>query len=199
MRYIHTVIVWALIWPFVKKIQGLENIPRNGGFILAMNHQSYVDGLVMFSILKLKFKRYVHFIAKKELYKNRFLRYFYHNFLKCIKVNGTVEKAVKLLKKGKVLGIFPEGGIAGDGKVHEARKGVAVIAHESKVPIIPVGLKTYDFLPHARKIPTFKRCIEVRVGAPMVLEEFNTKKLTDGSFRTITNNVMIEIQRLLDE
>lgn len=92
------------------KIIGLENIPLEGGVILAGNHTNNMDALLMLAGPK----RIVHMMAKKELFKTKFTNAFFRS-MACISVDRSIHdsnaksEAIKVLKEGNILGIFPEG------------------------------------------------------------------------------------------
>ncbi len=115
MKYIFYKITKFIVSPFIwliysPKIEGLNNIPKSGKVILAGNHKSNLDALIMIYAPK----RVVHMMAKKELFNNFFTRWFFKS-MACISVDRSIHdskaksKAVLVLENNEVLGIFPEG------------------------------------------------------------------------------------------
>ena len=111
--------IYRILKPVVKayikvfynpKVIGIENIPKEGPVVLAGNHKSNIDPLLVCT----ENKRLVHFLAKKELYKNPILRKFMEN-VGTIQIDrdkndtNAIKDAIKNLKKGEIIGIFPEG------------------------------------------------------------------------------------------
>lgn len=120
------------------KVIGRENMPETGKTILCANHQSFQDPLALASYLERK----LHFMAKKELFDNKFLRkimYALGAFPVARGQNdlGAIRTAFKFLSEEKALGIFPEGTRYSDGEMHEAKNGVAMIALRTGAKVIP--------------------------------------------------------------
>lgn len=128
------------------KYIGLENIPENGGFILASNHIHAMDPVYIAMGLE---KRQIHFMGKKELFDNPFLKWLF------TKANGfpivrggadadALNYAIRVVKEGNILGIFPEGTRSRDFKPARAKNGVAVIAKAAQADVLPVSIYTRD-------------------------------------------------------
>ena len=125
---------------FRPKISGLENIPKSGRFIIALNHTSMFDPVVIVA----NTKRRVHFLAKSELFK--FPKSIIFNHLGLIKVyrnekgKEALEDAIEYLKKDHVIGIFPEGTRERGRGLLPFKYGCVKMANETNCPIIPVGI-----------------------------------------------------------
>ncbi len=128
---------------FKIKYIGKENIPADGGYIIASNHIHGLDPLII--ALGLPKKKQMHFMAKKELWDNPFTAWCF------TKVNGfpvsrgradttSFKHAIEVIKKGFILGIFPEGTRSKDGTPQKARRGVSAIAASAKSGILPVAV-----------------------------------------------------------
>ena len=121
------------------RVRGRDNIPSEGAVILASNHISYYDPPLVGSFVK----REVHFMAKKELFRNRLFGKLISS-LNAHPVNrqGFDKKALEmaggLLKEGKLLIIFPEGTRAKEGRFLPPRPGIGMIAVTSEAPVVPV-------------------------------------------------------------
>lgn len=120
-------------------VEGLEHVPQSGAAILAPNHVSYVDPVVV----GISVRRRVHFMAKKELFRNRLMGWFLRG-LQTYPVTrervdpSTLKRTLSLLAAGQVVVMFPEG-TRGDGRtLGSAKPGIAVIAARSGVPVVPV-------------------------------------------------------------
>ena len=120
--------------------QGEENIPRKGGAILAINHVSYLDFAIA-GTAALPVKRYVRFMAKKELFDNKIagplLRGMHH--INVDRSNGSASfvTALRALKSGEIIGIFPEGTISTSFEIKGLKTGAIRLAADAGVPIIP--------------------------------------------------------------
>ena len=120
--------------------QGQENIPRKGGAILAINHVSYLDFAIAGTGV-LPVKRYVRFMAKKEIFDNKIagplMRGMHH--INVDRSNGSASfvTALRALKAGEIIGIFPEGTISTSFEIKGLKSGAVRLAAGADVPIIP--------------------------------------------------------------
>ncbi|MBR4727296.1 MAG: 1-acyl-sn-glycerol-3-phosphate acyltransferase [Clostridia bacterium] len=127
---------------------GQENIPEEGGLILACNHLHAMDPLVVAMGMP---HRQLHFMAKKELYDNWIINKLFTIVNAFPIVRGSGDKtafnyAVRVVKEGYVLGIFPEGTRSKTGEPGTAKSGVALIAKEAQADILPVCVYSGDNL-----------------------------------------------------
>ena len=153
-------------------IEGLENVPRKGSYLLVGNHQSYFDPVV----LHLVSPRRLNFLMAAEYYNNWRWKWFYDVF-GCIPLEKgranpkAVERAMKVILEGEPLVMFPEGGISIDGRIGKWQPGVGMVALRTGVPVIPVIIKgTRDALPIGRYILRSKP-VEVYAGKPIVFKQ----------------------------
>ena len=133
--------LWCKIY-YRFKIVGLENIPKSGALIFAGNHRSYLDPPLIVATAK----RDMRFIAKEELKENPFLRFLGWVFESImVKRNdkdvGPIKEALKTLKEGNCIALFPEGTRNGLEKGEKAKDGVAFFAVRSGAKVIPCGIK----------------------------------------------------------
>ena len=187
---------------FIKEVTGLENIPNDDGAILAMNHMSYLDTVLMTLLIAEKCNRKLRNLGKTELFRTAIGRWF-HNTVGTIPINRdatgeiALKNALDLLKKKELIGIYPEGGRSRDGKLRQGKTGMVRLALWSKKKIIPVGIRgTYELWPHQKKIPTFKKIVTIHIGRPLRLEAYYKKPITKTLLRTLTDKVMKEIGKL---
>lgn len=185
---------------WVKKVSGLQNIPKKGPFIIAANHSSYMDHFIM-SALVPYLNRKIHFLAKKEHFEGLFKRA-WHTYAGAIPIDRNagdkkaLELAIKALKEGKIIGIHPEGTRSLTGKIQEAKTGVARLALLSKAPVVPVGLMgAFEILPKGKYIPKLKKAA-MNIGKPMHFERYPNKKINKKVLREVTTKIMKEIARL---
>jgi 1-acyl-sn-glycerol-3-phosphate acyltransferase len=151
---------------FGLKVEGKDHISAENTFIVAANHQSFLDPMIIQVALPFK----VRWIAKKAVYNKRLLA-LAHWLYNSIPVNGSVDKVLDALKKRDTIGIFPEGTRSKDGKIKEAVAGVAIIAHKSGMPVLPIGISgSYEayrpewILPRPGKV-------RVKIGRPFLLRK----------------------------
>lgn len=150
---------------FSLKYEGKENLKCSDVKVLACNHRSYLDPI----LLSLAEKRRCTYMAKEELFKNPVFSLLIRSF-GAFPVErgkgdrGVIDQAVEKLKNGKNLVIFPEGTRSKDGKVGRGKTGVALIAAKSNAFVVPVGIAYEGKL-------KFRKKITVRYGTPIRPEE----------------------------
>ncbi|MFI6032205.1 lysophospholipid acyltransferase family protein [Amycolatopsis magusensis] len=160
---------------FRPRVHGQEHLPRTGPVILASNHLSFIDSVV----LQLVTRRQVRFLAKAEYFqgtglKGRLVRWFFTATGAVPVERGAhraaqdaLETALGVLAKGQVFGIYPEGTRSLDGRLYRGRTGVAWLALTAGVPVVPVALTGTDRLqPVGRRLPRWHR-ITVTFGPPI--------------------------------
>lgn len=123
------------------EFEGLENLDRKGGFIIAPNHVSEFDPL----FIAMASKRLFHYIAKYELFENPVLNKAMTHFNAFPIVRGkgdmvAINYAIELVRRGEVLCIFPEGTRSEDGTPQKAKSGVGYIARYTGADVIPAGI-----------------------------------------------------------
>jgi 1-acyl-sn-glycerol-3-phosphate acyltransferase len=124
------------------EVFGLKNIPPEGGFILASNHSSYLDPVV----LGVACPEELNFMAKEELFKNHFFGWLLRkvNAFPVKRDSGdlsAMKEAMRRLKNGQALLLFPEGGRQTDGKLGPPEAGIGFLAAKLNVPIVPAFLR----------------------------------------------------------
>lgn len=126
-------------------VKGTENIPKKGGFILASNHLSNVDPFLIGTCITRK----LNFMAKKELFENKFVAWLFHGFgafpVDRDKTDiSAIKEALKKLDSGKALLLFPQGTRKENIVETEVQGGVGFLASKSGVPVIPVFISGAD-------------------------------------------------------
>jgi 1-acyl-sn-glycerol-3-phosphate acyltransferase len=122
--------------------QGIEHLPdrNHGGAIIAINHISYLD-FALAGTAALPMKRYVRFMAKRELFDNKFagplLRGMHHISVDRSNGSASFVQALRALRDGEIVGIFPEGTISVSFEIKELKSGVVRLAQGAGVPVIP--------------------------------------------------------------
>ena len=197
-------------WFLIKEVRGLENIPR-GNFILVSNHLSYLDIIVDGYLCV---PRRFHFIGQIDGWKGIMkwlIRAFY--FI-CGVVpldrqsdesrEKVLKEAIKVLKRGNVLVLYPEGRRSANGQLQEGKLGTAKIFLKTGIPILPAGLKgTFELLPPGGKLK-IKRIVKISIGQPLYFKEefIGAKNLNCDSEKykeicqKITDKIMAEISNL---
>ncbi|MCH8003531.1 MAG: 1-acyl-sn-glycerol-3-phosphate acyltransferase [Nanoarchaeota archaeon] len=186
---------------WIKKINGLENVPKKGAFIVTANHTSYMDHLIIMCTLVPYLNKKIHHLAKKEHFDNIFKK-MWHTYAGAIPIDRqtggkeALNWAVKVLKQGKIIALHPEGTRSLTGKLQKAKTGVARLTLAAKVPVLPIGLiGAFEILPKGKYIPKLKRAV-MNIGKPMYFNKYYHKKITKKLLRKVTNDIMKEIARL---
>lgn len=153
---------------FDVQIEGLERLPAAGGAVIAANHPSLLDGVLLLAISP----RPVRFLVAEDMYTHRFLNPFF-KALGCIPVYRTkthngdaLRAAVAALDAGDVIGIFPEGTTYYRGSLREIKRGVALLALKTGRPVIPLAFRGCDeAFPEGARVPRPGQ-LQVRFGEP---------------------------------
>jgi len=187
-------IVSAIFAVFYRvEVVNADNVPENGPVLICANHNGIMD---MFFI-GYKIKRYVHYMAKEELFKIPLLG----SIIKCLGAfpvkRGTgdvsaIKTVFKLLNEGKVVGIFPEGTrtLGKQKKDIKIKPGAAMIALRSGVNIVPVAVKGNYRL--------FSR-VKVVFGKPFKIESEEGRKYKNSELVKISEGIMERVYSLLEE
>ena len=183
-------LVWMLVHTIYKvKITGEDNIPEEGPLIVASNHVSFVDPLIIGGMIR----RPVNFVMYHKIYKIPLLNFIFRTG-KAIPIASRdehpeiLEAAYRrihgVLEAGDVLGIFPEGKITSDGEIQPFRPGIDKIIAERPVPVLPIALCNLWGSMFSRRDPVLKRrpyklwsTIELKIGKPIPPEEVTSARL----------------------
>jgi 1-acyl-sn-glycerol-3-phosphate acyltransferase len=200
---------WIALGPLLRlvfrpQVEGAENVPTEGPAILASNHLSYADWLFM----PLTLPRRVTFVAKAEYFttpgvKGWFQRLFFSGSGQvpidrsgASAAEGALTAAKRVLAEGELFGIYPEGTRSHDGRLYRGKTGVARLALETGVPVIPVAVVGTDVVaPPGKKFGSFTRPV-VRFGKPLDFERYDGLENDRYILRSITDEIMYEIMRL---
>jgi len=195
-------VIRPIAWPvfmaaFRVHVVGKENVPRTGGAVLAGNHVSHMDPVLLWEFAP----RRPHFMAKSELFKG-FIGWVITQLYAFPVVRGSADRtaiatATKLLEDGEIVGIFPEGTRSSDGTAGEAHGGVSFIAMRAGVPVVPVAIVGTDkVLPRGRKFPRPAR-VTIKFGTPI-----DTAASADGTrkerMEALTATIMVRIAEELE-
>lgn len=212
-------IIWLLAKPFLLfflpvKVSGLENIQKvkSKGLIIAMNHLSELDVIIMQASLPLCWKRSpVYYVTRESsFYADSFIKALIYNPIFFWIIGGrtakvglhdysmSLEKHITLLKKGQTVCIFPEGGKSKDGNFKNAKGGIIALAKETEADILPVfaqghfGLTIKDLLFR-------KKSVTISFGKPITSSEIleGSKEISVHEYEKITEEkIMAKLRRL---
>jgi 1-acyl-sn-glycerol-3-phosphate acyltransferase len=200
---------WVLVGPLLRmvfrpRVEGVESVPEEGPAILASNHLSYADWLFM----PLTLPRRVTFVAKAEYFTGKGIKgWLQRRFFSSAgqvpidrssasAAEGALLSAKKILGAGELFGIYPEGTRSHDGKLYRGKTGVARLALETGVPVIPVAVVGTDVVaPPGKKFGSFTRPL-VRFGKPLDFSRYEGLENDRYILRSITDEIMYEIMQL---
>ncbi|MFF4212950.1 lysophospholipid acyltransferase family protein [Streptomyces sp. NPDC001796] len=189
---------------FRPQVEGAEHIPADGPVIMAGNHLTFIDSIV----LPIVTKRQVFFIGKDEYVtgkglKGRLMAWFFTG-VGMIPVDrdgasGGVAALMtgrRVLEEGKVFGIYPEGTRSPDGRLYRGRTGIARLTLMTGAPVVPFAMIGTDKLqPGGRGMPRPGR-VTVRFGEPMEFSRYEGMDRDRYVLRAVTDSVMTEVMRL---
>ncbi len=199
----------VLLGPLLKVIfrpwaEGTENVPVEGGAILASNHLSYSDWLFM----PLAIPRRVTFVAKAEYFTTPgfkgWLQKTFFSGAGQVPIDrssgsaaaGAIATGLRILANGELFGIYPEGTRSHDGRLYRGRTGIARMALEARVPVIPIATIGTDIVAPPGKIYGKFARPGVRFGKPLDFSRYEGMEDDRFVLRSITDEIMYEIMEL---
>jgi 1-acyl-sn-glycerol-3-phosphate acyltransferase len=193
-----------LLFIFRPWTRGVENVPTSGAAILASNHLSFSDSI----FLPLQCPRPVVFLAKSEYFtgkgiKGFFVKLFFKSTgqLPIDRSGGKASEAalntgLGVLEQGQLLGIYPEGTRSPDGRLYRGRTGIARMALEAKVPVIPVAMiDTEKVQPIGTRLPRVRR-VGIVYGKPLDFSRFDGMEGDRIVLRAVADEIMYELMRI---
>lgn len=184
-------------------VEGLENVPTDGPVILAPNHLSFIDSIVVPMVIP----RRVSFLAKEEYFtgtgvKGALSRWFFSSLGHIPVRRGqgraardSLDTANQVLLDGGAFAIYPEGTRSLDGRLHRGRTGVARMALETGAPVVPVGLIGTDKVqPVGKRLPRIVP-VTIRFGEPLDFSRYDGMQDSLPVLRSVTDEI---IYRILD-
>ena len=203
---------WVAIGPVLRivfrpHVEGAEHIPDEGPAILASNHLSYADWLFM----PLTLPRRVTFVAKAEYFTTPGLKgWLQKTFFSGAgqvpidrsgggAAEGAIISAKRVLGDGELFGIYPEGTRSHDGRLYRGKVGVARLALEAKVPVIPVAVLGTDVVaPPGKTFGRFTRPV-VSFGKPLDFSRYAGLESDRLVLRAVTDEIMYAIMALASQ
>jgi 1-acyl-sn-glycerol-3-phosphate acyltransferase len=200
---------YVVLGPFLKlifrpKVEGRDNVPSQGPAIIASNHLSFSDSIFM----PLMVKRRVTFVAKHEYFTGKGLKGWLMKMFfvgtGCIPVDrsggraaqAAIDTGMRVLREGKLFGIYPEGTRSPDGRLYRGKTGVARMALETGAPVIPVAMLNSDEIqPTGQIIPNVRRA-EIRFGRPLDFSRYHGMSGDRFIERAVTDEIMYELMQL---
>src|SRR3954447_2870976 len=185
-------------------IEGLEHIPARGGAILAGNHLAVADSF----LVPLLVRRRITYLAKREY----FIQPGFIGWIKKVFITGVgqvpvdravgseaqaaLDTAIRLLREGKLLGIYPEGTRSPDGRLYKGKTGVARMALEAGVPVIPVAMIGTDRVNPIGSRMWRPRKVQIRIGEPLDFSRYAGMAGDRFIERSMTDEIMYALMEL---
>ena len=209
-KFIWWLYKWVLIGPamrvfFRPKATGVENIPAEGAVILASNHLSWSDWI----FTPLLIPRRITFVAKAEYFttpglKGGLQKFFFTSAGQvpiarggATAAEGALEASRDVLRNGGIMGIYPEGTRSHNGKLYRGRTGVARLAIEMGVPVVPVGLVgTDEVAPPGKTFGRLGARPTVHFGKPLDFSRYEGMENDRFILRAVTDEIIYEILKL---
>jgi 1-acyl-sn-glycerol-3-phosphate acyltransferase len=208
-RVLYWFLKYVVVGPWLRVlfrpwVEGLEHVPDKGAAILASNHLSFSDSI----FLPLVVPRPITFLAKSDYFTGRgvkglFTKAFFAGVgqVPVDRSGGRASEAalrtgMRILGEGSLLGIYPEGTRSPNGTLYRGKTGLARMAMECEVPIIPVAMiNTYEIQPPGQVRPSLRR-VGVRIGRPLDFSRYEGLSNDRFVLRSITDEVMYELMSL---
>jgi 1-acyl-sn-glycerol-3-phosphate acyltransferase len=196
-------VVKAVLTPILRflfrvRVEGIENVPKDGPCILASNHVSFSDSI----FLPLVLKRRMTFVAKAEYFDDPKTAWFFRAVGQIpIKREGgsasqrALDSAREVLEDDGLFGIYPEGTRSPDGRLYKGHTGVARLALQTGAPVVAVAMVgTREAQPIGQVKPNVFMPITVRFSEPMTFERYADRADEPLVLRQITDEIMFELR-----
>lgn len=201
--YPPVVVAIKLFWKYLGlrfDFQGVHHIPRDGGAILSINHVGYLD-FALTGTAALPTGRYVRFMAKKEVFDNKLagplMRGMHHISVDRSSGTASFVAALRALRAGEVVGIFPEGTISVSFEIKELKSGAVRLAMAAGVPVIPTivwGSQRVWTKKVKRNLRREKFPVTVAFGEPLYFDKQSDVEASESLLRETMITMLHEVQ-----
>lgn len=187
-----------MLWKI--RVEGLERLPATGPAILAPNHVSFLDS----AFLMLAVPRRISFVGKAEYMDSWKTKYIFPamGMIPIDRSGGKASEAAldaarRVLERGELFGIFPEGTRSRDGVLHKGHTGAARLALQVGCPLFPVGVVgTREIQPPDARLPRLFGPATIRIGRPIPLDRYRNRANDRMVYREVIDELMFEIREL---
>ena len=201
--YPPVVVAIKLFWKYLGlrfDFQGVHHIPRDGGAILSINHVGYLD-FALTGTAALPTGRYVRFMAKKEVFDNRLagplMRGMHHISVDRSSGTASFVAALRALRAGEIVGIFPEGTISVSFEIKDLKSGAVRLAMAAGVPVIPTivwGSQRVWTKKVKRNLRREKFPVTVAFGEPLYFDKQSDVEASESLLRETMIAMLHEVQ-----
>lgn len=202
--YPPVVVAIKLFWKYLGlrfNFQGVHHIPRDGGAILSINHVGYLD-FALTGTAALPTGRYVRFMAKKEVFDNKLagplMRGMHHICVDRSSGSASFVAALRALRAGEIVGIFPEGTISVSFEIKELKSGAVRLAMAAGVPVIPTivwGSQRIWTKKVKRNLRRKKFPVTVAFGEPLYFDKQSNVEASESLLRETMIAMLYEVQQ----
>lgn len=202
--YPPVVVAIKLFWKYLGlrfDFQGVHHIPRDGGAILSINHVGYLD-FALTGTAALPTGRYVRFMAKKEVFDNKLagplMRGMHHICVDRSSGSASFVAALRALRAGEIVGIFPEGTISVSFEIKELKSGAVRLAMAAGVPVIPTivwGSQRIWTKKVKRNLRREKFPVTVAFGEPLYFDKQSDVEASESVLRETMIAMLYEVQQ----
>src|SRR3954447_3562766 len=190
--------VFGFCWRI--NVEGLEHLPTDGPAILCPNHTSVIDSFILPSVLP----RRITFVGKAEYMDSWKTKYIFPamGMIPIDRGGGSASEralnaAARVLERGELFGIYPEGTRSRDGVLHKGHTGPARLALRTGCPLVPVGFRgTREVMPADKRFPRVFLPVEVNIGRPIHVDRYLDRPDDRLVLRQLVDEVMYEIREL---
>lgn len=187
---------------FDLKVRGLENLPEHGPFLLCSNHQSYIDPLVLASLLPWSMFRETFAVGTSDIFGRGFMRRL-ARWLRTVVLDPDANLVPAMragafgLSQGRILVLYPEGERTNDGSLRVFRKGAAILSIHTQAPIVPVAIEGfYEVWPRHKKFPKFGN-LKMLIGKPMTPPP--VEKASEATYERFTADLKGRVATMWEE
>ena len=190
----------------VKKVEGLENLPKDTPFVIAANHDSFIDIFILgVEITRYLKKRKIYVISAMFFFFDVLASILFSEFGGSIRLRkkvhgGFLKSALRKLRKGDIICMFPEGIPNKKPYLRKGKTGVARLVLKGKVPVVPIGIQGTSYIwSKVKWIPRPSRRITIKIGKPIYFDKYYDKDEDYPTLRKVTTFIMKKIGSLINQ
>lgn len=184
------------------KVRGLENLPLKAPYLLCSNHQSYIDPLLLGSVLPWRVFRNTFAVGTSDIFGKGFMRRL-ARWLRVVVLDPDANLVPAMragafgLSHDRILVLYPEGERTNDGNLRIFRKGAAILSIHTRAPIVPIAIEGfYDVWPRHQKFPT-SGTLQMTIGKPIFPPSADTA--SESSYEHLTAELKAEVSKMWNE
>lgn len=190
----------------IEKVTGLENLPQNKPFVIASNHDSFIDPFVIWAAVNKHIEnRKMYFISEMFFIWDFLIKLVFKNVGSSLRIDRktrskVLEEALEKVKKGHIIVVAPEGIIKENTDIRRSKTGTARLVLKGKIPLVPVGIRgdsyVWSLVSALKWISSPKKKVIIKIGKSMHFDRYFDKKINKQLLETVTDEIMIEIGKL---